>query len=142
MAARLAAFFKITLVVFLGAPEGLRRFNQSNDALWLEAAFSGKLCDLGLSLRFLFRRVEEDGRSVLRAPVRTLAVEGGGVVQGEERVEELLVGDPGRVEVQFNNFCVAGLVGADVLVAGSGQRAALIAYSGCGNAGDGGKGSF
>ena len=118
VAACLAALFQIALVVLFGAPEGLRRLDFCDDALGLEAAFGGELLDLGAGLRLLLRRVEEDGRAVLRAPVRALAVEGGGIVQGEEGVEQLLVADLGGVEFQLDHFGVAGLVGADVPVGG------------------------
>jgi hypothetical protein len=87
MAACLAALFQVALVVLLGAPEGLGGLDLGDDALGLEAAFGGELLDLGASLRLLLGRVEEDGRAVLRAPVRALAVEGGGVVEGKKRRE-------------------------------------------------------
>jgi hypothetical protein len=111
-----------------------------DDALWLEAAFGGELLDFGAGLRLLLGRVEEDGRAVLRALVRTLAVEGGGVVEGEEGIEKLLEADPRRIEVHLDHLGVAGLVGADVLVAGPLQRAALIADGRRRHAGDGRKG--
>ena len=93
----------------------------------LEAALGGQLLDFGASLRFLLRRVEEDGGAVLRAPVRTLPVERGGVVELEECIEQLLVAHFFRVEVEFDHFGVAGLVGAHIFVGGLVERAALIA---------------
>ena len=63
-------------------------------------------------------------------------------MEGEEEVEELVEADLGGVEVEFDHFGVAGLVGADVLVAGAVKLAALIADGGGGYAGDGGKGRF
>src|SRR5258708_35114813 len=108
VAAGLAALFEVALVVFLGAPEGLGRLNLGDDALRLEAAFVGELLDLGLGLGFLLGRVEEDGRPVLRAPVGTLAVHGGRVVQSKERVKELRGAGFLVVEGQFHYFNVDG----------------------------------
>ena len=89
MTACLAALRQVLLVVLFGAPEGLGRLDFGDDALGLEAPFGGKPLNLGAGLRLLLRGVEEDGRAVLRAPVRALAVEGGGVVESEEGVKEL-----------------------------------------------------
>src|SRR5579871_6675226 len=89
VAAGLAAFFEILLVVFFGAPEGLGRFNFGDDLLGREATRGGELLDLRVRLLFLLGRVEEDGGAVLRAPIGTLAVESCGVVELEEGVEEL-----------------------------------------------------
>ena len=84
--------------------------------------------------------MEEDGRAVLCAPVRALAVEGGGVVESEEGVQKLLEADLRGVEVHLDHLGVAGLVGADILVAGPLQRTALIADGRRRHAGDGRKG--
>ena len=54
-------------------------------AKWPEAV---KLLDFGLGLLFLLRRMEEDGGAILRAPVGSLAVQRGGVVEFKERVEQ------------------------------------------------------
>src|SRR5947209_11230743 len=77
----------------------------------------------GLVLRFrrlgcdlLLGRVVEDGGAVLRAPIGGLAVERGWVVVGPEDVEELVVGDLGRVVLHFDDLGVAGAVSADVLI--------------------------
>jgi len=142
MAACLAALFKVALVVFFRAPEGLGRFHFGHNAFWFEDALLGKLFDLCKGLGFLLRRVKEDGGAVLRAPVRSLAVEGGGIVQGEEGVKDLVVGDARRVEVEFDNFRVTRAVCANVFVGGPVELTALVAYSGRGDAGNRGKGGF
>src|ERR1035437_8493816 len=115
-AACLAALFQVALVVFFGAPEGLGGLHFRHNSLGFETAFGGKLRDFGARLCFLFWRVKEDCRAVLCAPVRALAVEGGGVVEGKERVQQLFVSALCGVKVQFDHLRVAGLVGADVLV--------------------------
>ena len=76
----------------------------------------------------------------MRASVRTLAVEGGGVVQSEESVQKLLEADLSGVEVEFDDLGVASLIGADILVTGPGQRAALITNGRCRDAGKGREG--
>jgi hypothetical protein len=116
VAACLAALLQIALVILLGPPEGLRRLNLGHNALGLEAALGGKLLDFGASLRLLLRRVEEDGRAILRAPVRTLAVDGGGVVKSEKSVQQLLVADLGRVKVYLYHLSVACFVCAYILI--------------------------
>ena len=124
-------------MIFFGPPECPGGLYLGDNAFGFEAALCRKLVNLCLGLRLLLRRVEEDGGAVLRAPVRTLAVEGSGVVEGEKGVEELVVGDAGGVEVEFDDFGVASGVGADIFVAGAVKLAALIADGGCGDAGDG-----
>ena len=142
VAARLPALFQIALVVIFGAPEGLGGFDFGHNTFGLEAAFGGELLDLSAGLCFLLGGVEEDGGAVLRAPVRALAVECGGVVEGEEGVEKLFEADAVGVEVEFDDLGVAGLVGADVLVGGAVELAALIPDGSGGYARNGGKGRF
>src|ERR1035438_1639973 len=137
MAACLAALFEISLVVFLGAPESLRRLDLGHNALRHEASLCGKLLNLGERLRLLLGRVEEDGRAVLRAPVGPLTVQGGWVVERKERVQQLLVAPQLGIEVEFDYFGVPGLVRANVLVTGPLRLAALIAHRCCCHAGDG-----
>ena len=74
-----AALLKIALVVILGAPEGSGGNDFGDNALGREAAFGRKSVDCGAGLRLLLRRVVEDDRAILRAPVRALPVERGGV---------------------------------------------------------------
>ena len=142
VAACMAALFEVALVVFFGAPEGLGRFYLGDDALGFESAFQGELFDPGVGLGFLLRRMEKDGGAILCAPIRTLAVESGWVVEGEEGVEELIEGDARRVEVEFDDFRVAGGVRADVFVGRPVQLAAFIADSGGCDAGNCGKSGF
>src|ERR1017187_5989689 len=142
VAACLAALFQVALVVFFSAPEGLGGLDLRHNSLRFEAALGGELGDFGTRLRFLLGRVKKDGGTVLCAPVRALAVEGGGVVEGKERIQQLFVRDNRRIEFEFDHLCVAGLVGADVFVGGSFKLAAFIAHGSGGDAGNGGKGGF
>jgi len=63
-------------------------------------------------------------------------------VKFEEGVEDLLVRNLGGIEVELDNFRVASLVSADILIGGALERAALIADGGGGDSGDFGKGGF
>jgi len=142
VAAGEAALGEVLLVVFFGAPKGLRRLDPGDDAFGLEKAFDGELGNFGFGLCLLLGGVKEDGRAVLAAPVGALAVKGGGVVKGEEGVEDVVVGGDGRVEVELDDFGVAGCVGADVFVAGPLHGAAFIANRCCCHAGKGREGSL
>jgi len=74
---------------------------------------------LGLLRGELLRRVvvEDDG-TVLRAFIRALAVEGGGVVGLPEDAEEFGVGNFGGVKGDLGHLGVAGVAAADVGVGG------------------------
>src|SRR5580704_14709726 len=71
----------------------------------------------------------EDRRAVLAADVEALAVTGGRIVDSPERLEQLRVADPGRVEPHLDRLGVAGAVSADPLVAGVRDVAAGVARS-------------
>ena len=55
-------------------------------------------------------------RPVITSGIGTLSVERGGVMTGEERIEQVAVADNGRIIVNLYGFGVAGLVGADLLI--------------------------
>ena len=64
---------------------------------------------LGLFRRhFLLVVVIENGGTVLRAGIRTLAIQGGGVVRRPEHIEQAFVGNLGRLELDLDGFGVAG----------------------------------
>src|SRR5580658_1605243 len=63
-------------------------------------------------------------------------------MQREERVQELLVADALGFKSHLDNFGVAGLVGANILVAGPLQLAALITHRSGRHAWNGGEGGF
>jgi hypothetical protein len=60
MAARLPTLLQILLVIFLRAPESLRRLYLGHNAFGFDAASGVQLLNLGACLRFLFRRVKEN----------------------------------------------------------------------------------
>src|ERR1700730_5546670 len=58
----------------------------------------------------------EDDRTILRADVRTLAVQRGGIVVRPENIEELLVAHERWIELDLHHFGMASLVRAHVFV--------------------------
>src|SRR6202042_3617448 len=86
-------------------------------------------CGLGFLRRgFLFRRVEENRRAVLRTEIGPLAVLLRRIVHLPESVQQLLVCDFGRVEGYLNDFGMAGFVRANVLVGWTCRAAAAISH--------------
>ena len=90
MAAEGATFFEVSLVVFFGAPEGLGGDDLGDDGLRI-LFLVGEAGDKGFRGGFLLGGMEEDDAAILSAPVRALAVELGGIVEGEELLEEAVV---------------------------------------------------
>ena len=113
---RLAALFQIALVVFFRAPEIRRRLDLGYDRPIEFAALSYFLLRL-FSGGFLFRRMIEDHGTILGADVRALPIQSRRIVVGPKNVEELIVTDLRRVELQLNDLSVAGLIAANIFVA-------------------------
>src|SRR5579862_2330411 len=126
VAAGLAALLKISLVILLGAPERLRRFYFRDNLLRLVAAFGGQLFDLRSRLSFLIGRMIENRGSILGSPIGPLPVQRGGIVQREERIEQMLVRCFLRIEVKLHHFCMPGLVRANITIGWPFRRTALI----------------
>ena len=107
----------VVLMVILGGVEGLERQYLGDDGIIPEV--------LRLEVTDDFQRggllpgqCGEDGGAVLGANVTALAVEGGGVVDGEEDVQEDSVGDMSGVKGDAHDLGVTGVPGADLLVGG------------------------
>ena len=115
VAADHAALFKVLLVVFLSLPEGCGRDDPGCDG-FAERAGGVELGNFRIGLCGLIVRFAKDNGAVLGAPVWALAVELGGVVEGEEGVEEGLVGDTLGIKGKLNDLCVPGAIGTDFLV--------------------------
>ena len=84
----------------------------------------------GLRRGLLLRRVEEDGGTVLRAPVRSLAVELRGVVVLPEDFQQVCVAHLRRIVLDLNRFGVAGAIGTNFFVGGIVGVSAGIAHAG------------
>ncbi len=128
------ALFEVTLVIFLGGPEGTSSSNFGGDGAMKLAA--GIQCLLGLFRgRFLLGGMEENGGAVLLAEVRTLVIYLGRVVHFPESVEQLLIADFRRIEGDLHNFGVASGVSANVAVTRILCVAAGVAGNGVDDAG-------
>src|SRR5436305_974004 len=69
----------------------------------------------------------EDGAAILRSHVRTLPVHLRGIMQAPESLNQLIVTDLRRIEMDLDHFSMACSIGADVLVSRIAQVSALIA---------------
>ena len=119
----------VVLVVVLGAVEGFERDDLRDDAV-LPGVGGVELRDVGLGDALLVVVGVEDGGAVGGAGVRALAVERGGVVDGEEDAEELAVGEARGIVDDLDGFGVVGGLGGDVVVVRGAGGAAGVAGGG------------
>src|SRR5580692_10363786 len=91
VAADHAAFFEVFLVVLFGLPERRCWDDLGRDGFSVRAS-SVELGDLCPGLGELLVVLSEDDATVLRTPIRTLAVDLGGIVHAEKRVKQRFVG--------------------------------------------------
>src|SRR5690606_18605688 len=107
-----AALAQVLLVVLLRLPEGGGGDDLGDDG---RAEAAGALVPLlgGPGGRLLLGRMEEDGRTILRAHVRPLAVRRGRIVAAPEHAQQLLVADALRIVGHLHRLGVPGGVGAD-----------------------------
>src|SRR5690606_4733855 len=112
-----AALAQVLLVVLLRLPEGGGGDDLGDDG---RAEAAGALVPLlgGPGGRLLLGRMEEDGRTILRAHVRPLAVRRGRIVAAPEHPQQLLVADALRIVGHLHRLGVPGGVGADLFVSG------------------------
>lgn len=129
MTRRQTALFKIPLMIFLGPPEGRRRFDCRDDRA-PEATGFLQIFLLCLRCAFLFRGVEEDRGAVLRSDIRSLPVQRRGVVVGKKYVQKCVIGNPCRVEAHLDDFGVSGAIRADLLIGRVGNAAAGVSAYG------------
>src|SRR5882762_1851539 len=59
----------------------------------------------------------EDHRTILRSDIRSLSIQGRGIVVRPKNIEQLIVADLRRIELNLHDFRVTGLVAANILVA-------------------------
>jgi hypothetical protein len=78
----------------------------------------------------------ENYRAVLGAYIRTLAVEGGGIMHFEEQLNQARVSALCRIECYFDDLGVSGTVGADLSISGVINLAPAIAADSVNNPGD------
>ncbi len=94
---------QIQLMIILRIPPPARLQDLRRDLPILKPLLLRRLRDLH-RLGFLLGGVVEDGAAVLRARVHALPVLGGGVVHAVEKLQEVGVGDAGRVEGYLEGF--------------------------------------
>ena len=93
-----------------------------------------ELREVGFGDTRLFGRGRKNRRAVLRADVRPLPIELGGIVRdGEVNLQDLAIRDLARVEGDLYRFGVAGRSGADDLVLCRALIAAGVARDGAGH---------
>lgn len=95
----------VIMMFFLGDGEVGRFLNGGDDRLIVMRLHGVKYRMGNNALPFVQRH---DARAVLRADVVSLAVELSGVMNGEKHLQQCLVTDFGRVEVNFDNLCMPG----------------------------------
>src|SRR5437016_415978 len=69
----------------------------------------------------------ENGRAILCASVASLAIDRGRVVKGEEQLQDLAIGNHGRVEGDLDHLDMPGVAGAHFLIRGAGNHTAGVA---------------
>jgi uncharacterized membrane protein (UPF0127 family) len=111
-------------MVFFGTPEGLGRHDLGDDG---PGESRLRVITRGFRFGFLLRRMEEDGRAVLVADVRPLAVQRGWVVIIPENLEQVVIADDFGIESDFDHFGVARAIGTDVFIGRVIQLASGIA---------------
>jgi hypothetical protein len=115
MATGHTALFEVALVVFLRWVELAGGSDFGCDRLAVPLA--GLKIGFGLfGDGFLLWRVSENGRTVLLAKVRSLAIDLSGIVHVPEGVDERFVFDFGWIKGDLDDFGMTGLVGADIFV--------------------------
>ena len=110
-------------MVFFGAPEGLGRRDLGDDGPGEPRLRS---IARGFRFGFLLGRMEEDGRAVLRADVRSLPVQSGRVVIIPEDFEQVVIVDDLGIEGDLDYFGMAGAICADVFIGGVIELAAGV----------------
>src|SRR5579863_3631754 len=129
MARREALLFQILLMIILGLEESLCRNNLGDDGL-AEAVLFFQSLFRRLGCGFLLRGVKEDCRAILLAPVWPLPVELRGIVVLPEDFEQLIVGKPGGIVIDFDGLGMPGRVSANLFVSWVGRVATDVADPG------------
>src|ERR1700722_13085466 len=127
MASYRAALLQVLLVVFLSAPEGLRRHYLGHNRFF-EGSLLRQPGNRSVGSFFLLGRMEKYHAAVLCSPVRTLTVQLGGIMQLEKQVQEPLVAYSCLIELYFHDFCVPGSICTYVFVGGVVEFAAFVTY--------------
>src|SRR5262249_15455509 len=107
------------LMIGLGGIEGAAGF-EGGDDLAAEAARLAQLVDIRLGDARLLLAGREDGRAILRADIRTLAIELRGIVHHREvDLQQAAIAHLARVVDDADGFGMTGAPRADLLVVGA-----------------------
>src|SRR5581483_7468258 len=122
-----AALFEILLVVVLRFPEGWGRGNLGHH--WSGVTATALQVFLGLARRrLLLPIVHEDGGPILRADVRSLAVQRRRIVVLPKDLEQRFITDLGWVVFHLHRLGVAGTVRAYLVIGRIGRRPTGVAH--------------
>jgi len=122
-------FEGVVLVVVFGAVEAFERDDLGDD-LVLPGVRGIELRDVSGGDALLVVVGVKDGGAVGGADVVALAIEGGGVVDGEEDAEELAVGESRGIVDDLDGLGVVGGLGGDVFIVRGFGGAAGVAGGG------------
>ena len=113
----------------LGGEEHDRRVDPGHDRLCIAVRFL-QYVFRSPGRRFLLGGMKENGGAILRAPIRPLPVELGGIMILPEDFQQLFVSHLGGIEFDFHRFGVPGAVSANFFVGRIFGLAANIANPG------------
>ena len=113
---RLAALLQVALVIFLGTPEFWRGLDLRDDRpikfparhQFFLRLFRGSL---------LFGLIIKNDRAILRSNVGSLSIQRRRVVIRPKNIEQFVVANLRRIELDLYDLSVAGFVGAYIFVA-------------------------
>src|ERR1700678_3576169 len=72
--------------------------------------------------------MREDHAAILRAPIWALTIDLGGIMHGEERIQQRFVGKTGWIEGDFDDLRMAGAVRTDFFIGWMFEVAACVSY--------------
>ena len=126
---RASVLRQILLMIFLRAIEGRRGFDLGHD--WTTKTFAlFELGQLSFSSGFLFRRVIENNRPVLRANIGSLTIARGRIVVAPKDVKQLSVGNLRRIKDHFDYFRMARFIATNIFIGRIFCSSASIAHGG------------
>src|SRR3989338_608641 len=109
-------FFKVFLVIFLGAVKFIGGLNLRDDRIFKDARTVKQFLRFFGGF-FLFRRIIKNGRAILRTNIGALAIERRRIVMVKKEFQKILVAHARRVVSDLDGLRMSGLSGANLLVA-------------------------
>ena len=107
---RLAPFMEVMLMILFGGPKRRSGFDLRHN--WpIEPAALLQFFFRAIGGGLLLRRMIKNHRSILRANIRALPVEGCGVMVRPEDIQKFIIADLCRIELHLHDLSVSGLIG-------------------------------